>query len=280
MLSTLLYAFRTRCGRCEISTCLRADSPPWSRAYTDRNVRKRFQLVLQRPSLWRMHAGTASCTCDQQRVSPEELSAPGVHPGDFGSEELVDNHPRFEQLRHGCCAPTRADMAWLTRSLRCVFPRRCDAKVIRLDSIGVTEHINVTRLDAGPRGVAVCVPRVSAAVTRRTVRRWLQHHTALGVMSAWLYSDELNATSLARLEFPASGRHDVRPTSATPSARLVDIRGLREYNGWYHHQMLAMRDCLPGPSHRRPAGRFSLTWMSSWLRLPTGRVCHGWTAQK
>ena len=94
-------------------------------------------------------------------------------------------------------------------------------------------------------GAAMCVPRFDRATARAKLgsgdlEAWLRHHTARDVRRVFLYSDDclnevLPPDKLAVL---------AASISTTLTIQVVDIATLKDYNGWYHHQILAARDCF------------------------------------
>jgi hypothetical protein len=116
-------------------------------------------------------------------------------------------------------------------------------------------------------GVVVCSPRldrktaVRAGVPRSGgvgggggsgyLGQWLQHHHARDAAHFFIYSDDcLDKRSLESLA--AAREKPSSPSSSSSFSSLhsvanrggvtvVDISGIREFPGWYHHQMLTMK---------------------------------------
>ena len=89
------------------------------------------------------------------------------------------------------------------------------------------------RQDSGAR---LCVPRLdrkllSQASDSGYFTQWLSHHHQRDISTISIYSDDCINDRLMQI--------------VTPSfVEAVDISRIATYNGWYHHQMLAIKDCF------------------------------------
>jgi len=119
----------------------------------------------------------------------------------------------------GCCD---GGDTWRTRSLRCVFDTRCDAEALELGD----ERVSVTEIPPVD-GAQLCLGRLDSDPDGN-LPRWLQHHRERDIAHVVAYSD--SSVGLGLLEHHAD-------------VDAIDVRPFVTYPGWYHHQLLGMKDC-------------------------------------
>ena len=227
---------------CDITRCLSPSSPTrlWSQAYTD-EVMFSFMLVMQRPFAWDV---PVSCSCGSQSTPLIHLSGGitdhhGLQPG---FEESSLRLRQKEREQHGCCTPSN-NYKFYTRNLRCTFSQPCEQQFIELTGGQAHEKVAVElvpRMGSQESGALICAPRLTRKsatmhLTSGYLTEWINHYASRDASGIILYSDDCLADVLTRgiLANITKGLHEI----------VVDISSTREVPGWYHSQMLAMRDC-------------------------------------
>ena len=256
---------------CNFKRCLAENSAshPWSRAYTGKDDRRSFMVVLQRPFAW---TAPFECRCGDAKslltqLSPEPLDKSNTP----GFEETSTHLRQRDRDRHGCCTPP-ANHNWHTRNLQCTFETPCALEVLKLGySDGGVEDATVETMTA-MGGAAVCMPRYGRKLAQghlnsNYLHDWLKHYGERDTTHVFLYSDECVDEVLT----PTVLAHQ-REGSGVSVVNLVDISQVREFPAWYHNQVLAMRDCWA----RAAAG--GATWMLSLDADELLLVPPGWSS--
>jgi hypothetical protein len=226
------------CGRCSTERCLSPDyKPPWSKAYWN-SKRKRVFVVLQRPFSW---LPPKQCTCgaaggNRQIGSVLSLDPPAKskQPSTPGWEEWPGHIGKKYLSQYGCCD---AGDEWRTRVLYCEFHEQCADDTVTFEGSATepAEAITVTVLEKAQGSDAMlCSPRLEKKLLAEMLRtqylqQWLQHYRSRSVQTFTFYSDDCAGDKI--------------PPTLGDSINIVDISSIGEYPGWYHHQILAIKDC-------------------------------------
>ena len=219
-------------GTINTSRCVYSENPPWTAAYTNRE-RMYIYLVLQRPS---GYMPPTHCVCDQEIGTIISDDEPSTKAGSPGWEEWPHHMKERYMLRAGCCD---GGDTWRTRSLQCQFKTPCHMTSIKL--VGSKHEprdktIPLVSVRDESRGARLCVPRLdrkllSQASDSGYFTQWLSHHHQRDISTISIYSDDCINDRLMQI--------------VTPSfVEAVDISRIATYNGWYHHQMLTIKDCF------------------------------------
>ena len=244
---------KTYAGHCgatpKLHACLHSEEPPWSKAYVGPE-RQHFMLVLQRPTTWKPPLTVACGTVGAASLSFKEVGRPSclqlgdscVGGASWEEAVLMHHHTTGRHKMCGCCTPL-AHHTWLTRTLVARFDAPCTSASIRLvhgaSSVVAVPVVEIESVPATELGsVTLCAPRLSSTYDAAVARSWLAHHSALGVRRSYIYSDELIGVS-AGVKRLSEGWHG----AAHGTVQLIDLGKLRGYPGYYHHQLLSIRDC-------------------------------------